>query len=696
MGVIVRVVSPVRQRDLAHEDAALLGAVGLVQRSRGFSRSAYLALVIGLTLVTFGLGFAALYLTPAGGNAAIWWPAAGTSALLYLVYRGPRWQVLVLVGAVAGLSNVLIGRPLEFAFWAIVVVVTELLVFAAVLGPQGRSAMLSTSRGLLRFIIAVMSASTVVGLIGMVSFTLLVGANPFESFAALVPSHLSALLLITPIALVPLPRRRPGQRLELIVQVALTTLVTIAVFAPFQNEAIGALLFPFFGWAAVRFVPIVATVELVLLGAVGSVLTVLGGGPYAGLEGGVSATLLVQVYLLSMALTIQFITVVRSERAELRAENERRATMLRGGFVGSQVGSMFVRATPGESPSILEINDVAAELVDAAWFDPLIEAWIVSGSDDLTTEVLLDDDRTVQVHGRRVPTADGDTVLGLQLVDISDFVAAQRAMASAIERERRVADELRALAQQKDDFVSAVSHELRTPITSIVGFAEELHETAAAEQQQASAIILRNASRLTEMVEELLELGRMTAPNPVRESSSIDLTTIVADAVADQAAVARDTHVTVEVDLCPSPTLVMGNANALGRIATNLLANAIKFTPAEGVVRVTTSCTSETVRLVIDDSGPGISEEDQPRVFDRFFRSADASKRQTPGTGLGLSIVKSLVELLEGQIAIERSELGGARMTVTLPRAAETDETEETTESANTTGAGTAAAPAAI
>lgn len=662
-------VSPRRQRDLQVEDVALLGAVGLVQRSRELSRPAYAALIVGLALITFGLGFVALYLTPAGGNAAIWWPTAGTSVVLYLLYRGPRWQVLVLVGGVAALSNLLIGRPPEFAFWAFVVVVSELLAFTWLLGPQGRSAMLATSRGLLRFVGACVSAAVVVGLIGTFSFTLLVGADPLASFAALVPSHLSALLLIVPLALVPLPRRPSGQRVELVVQVILTTVVTLLVFAPFQNEAIGALLFPFFGWAAVRFMPIVATVELVVLGAVGSVLTVLGGGPYATTDPGISATLLVQVYLLSIALTIQFITVVRSERAELRAENERRATLLRGGFVGSQVGSMFVRAERGVSPSILEINDVAAELVEASWFDPLIEAWLESGVDDLTTEVLVDDGRTVQLHGRRVPTADGDTVLGLQLVDISDFVAAQEAMAHAVERERRVSDELRELSRQKDDFVSAVSHELRTPITSIVGFAEELHETALDEQRQASEIILRNASRLTEMVEELLELGRMTAPNPVRESNSIDLTAIVADAVVDQSQTARDGRVTVETDLCPQPTLVMGNANALGRIATNLLANAIKFTPAEGTVRVTTSCDDDAVRLVFDDSGPGINDADRPRVFERFFRSADAAKRQTPGTGLGLSIVKSLVELLEGRIEIERSPLGGARMSVTLPRA---------------------------
>lgn len=659
----------VQQRDPQHDDVALLGATGLVQRVRELPSSAYLLVIVGLTALTFALGFGALALTPPGGTAAIWWPAAGTSAVLYLLYRGPRWQVLVIVAVVATASNLLVGRPPIYALWAVIILVVELLVFTTVLGPQGRTALLRNSRGLLRFISAVVAATAVVGVIGAVSFVVLVGANPVVTFFALVPSHFAALVLIVPVALVPLPRRPPGQSVEIVVQLTLTAAVTLLVFAPFQTESIGALLFPFFGWAAVRFTPIVATLELILLGVIGSVLTVLGGGPFGSGDSELSPAILAQVSLLSITVTVQFITVVGSERAELRAENERRAAMLRGGFVGSQVGSIFVRADRSESASILEINDVAADLVDESWFDPLIDAWLSSGADDISTEALLDDGRTVQVYGRRVPTADRETVLGLQVVDISDFVAAQRAMGDAIERQRMVAEELRALAQQKDDFVAAVSHELRTPITSIVGFAEELHETVPAEQRQASEIILRNAGRLAEMVEELLELGRMTAPHLIRESRSIDLAAIVREAIEDQAGSADARRVSVITRLCSEPTLVLGNANALGRIATNLVSNAIKFTPQGGTVEVTTARAGNDVTLVIDDSGAGISDQDHPRVFERFFRSADPEKRQTPGTGLGLSIVKSLVELLEGHIEIDRSPLGGARMTVTLPMA---------------------------
>lgn len=645
--------------------------MSLVQRLREAPRPVYLSVIVGLALVTFGLGFAALYLTPPGGTAAIWWPAAGTSALLALLYRGPRWQIFTLVAVVAASSNLFIGRPPIFALWAVIILVAELLVFLLVLGPQGRTALLSTTRGLIRFILASIAAAVTVGVVGAVSFVLLVGANPLVSFASLVPSHLSALLLIVPLVLVPLPRGLSAQRVELIIQGMLTAAVTVLVFAPFQTEAIGALLFPFFGWAAVRFPPIVATAELVVLGAVGSVLTVLGGGPYANVGGGLPAALLVQLYLLSIAMTVQFITTVRSERATLRAENARREALLRGGFVGSQLGSAFVRVLPTGGVGIVEANEVAERHLAPTWFDPFIGAWLESGADDVSTEILLDDDRTLQVYGRRVEADSGDVVLAVQLVDISDFVAAQRAMAHAVERERRVVDELRALAQQKDDFVSAVSHELRTPITSIVGFAEELHDEAVADRKRATEIIVRNANRLSAMVEELLELGRMTAPNPVRENRILDLSEIVADVVADQSATARDRAVTVELDLASStdPALVTGNTTTLSRIATNLVANAIKFAPAGGAVRVAVIGEADHVIFSVDDSGPGITEEDAPRIFERFFRSEDPAKRQTPGTGLGLSIVRSLVELLEGSIGVERSALGGARMVVTLPRA---------------------------
>ncbi len=660
-----------RQPDWTAEQADLLGTSGLLQRSRTFAKPVYLTIIIALAALSFGLAAGALVLTPHGATASIWWPAAGTSALLALLYRGPLWHVLLLVAAIGAISHVAVGRSPEFTLWAVIIVVTEIVVLIKVLGPQGSSALLGHTRGLLRFTVACVASATVVGLIGAAAFAVALGADPMVTFFALVPSHLSALLLIVPLALFPLPRRPDARQLELVLQLTLTVLVAALIFSPFQSAAIGALLFPFLGWAAVRFRPLIPTIELIVLGGVASVFTVLGGGPFGSPDTGAVATVLLQTYLLSIALTIQFITVVRSERAVLSADNERRAALLSRGFARSQVGSVFVRPNPVEGVSIVEINEVAASLVDQAWFENLLKAWLGSEFDDLSTEVKLDDDRTIQVHGQRVTTPDGDSVLALQLVDITAYVSAQEVMAQAVEHERQLVEKLHALAQQKDDFVSAVSHELRTPITSIVGFAEDLHEAATDDQREATTIIVRNALRLTEMVEDLLELGRMTTPNPVRDKSSIDLSGIARDAVNDQSVSARTRGVTLSTEFSDHPALVFSDANSLGGIATNLISNAIKFTPEGGTVLVTTEVDTSGVTLIVDDSGPGISDADEQRVFERFFRSGDPERRQTPGTGLGLSIVKTLVELLQGRVDISESPLGGARLTVTLPRTAE-------------------------
>ncbi|OYX54510.1 MAG: hypothetical protein B7Y93_06015 [Micrococcales bacterium 32-70-13] len=643
------------------------GPPSLLQRAATLRKPAYVSTIVGLAVLTFGLGFAALLLTPPGGTTAIWWPAAGTSALLYLLYRGPKWQVLVLVAAVGFVSNLLIGRPLSFALWGAAILAIEIVVLGLVLGKVGHSALLSTFRGFARFVAACLAASTTVGVLAGIAFLTLVGANPALAFSSVVPSHFSALAIILPIALVPMPRGARGPRIELVLQITAITVVALLVFAPFQTSAISTLVMPFFAWAAVRFRPMIVIAEVVALAVAASVLTVFGGGPYGDAsENDLPASLLVQIYLLSIALTVHILIVVNAERSILRTRDERRAALWRGGFVGSQVGTVFVSLDPAERGRVLEVNDIASSLIEEKWFVPLLEAWQVDGGETRTAEVQLDDGRTVQVHGQYVQTDDNHALV-LQLVDITDFVTAQATMERVVLNERRVANELRSLSKQKDDFVSSVSHELRTPITSIVGFAEELRETATEDQLMATEVITRNADRLTEMVEQLLEIGRLTAPNPLHELSAIDLTAITQQCIEDQTASAVGRGVRVEASLADHPIGVKATTNTLTRVVTNLLSNAIKFTPSGGSVRVTTTADEATVTLTVEDSGPGISDDDLPHIFERFFRSEDATKLLTPGTGLGLSIVKSLVETHDGEIAVGRSELGGAKMTVRFP-----------------------------
>ena len=663
----------------ASPSPASVTAPTLIERSRSWSLGRYLVIIAGLSLLSFLLGFAALYTTAPGAGVAIWWPATGVGALIYLLYRGPRWQVLLLVGAAGFASNIAVGRPLSFAFTGAVILAVELLVLVVVLGPQARVALLSSMRGFGRFLAAVLVAALTIGLEGAVSLYLLAGIDPVASFIALVPSHASALILIVPLALVPLPRARGRasvvRRAEGAIQLAITIAAGFIVFSPTLPVPMVFTLFPLLAWAASRFPPVFVVIELIAVAAIAPTSTVASGGPFGYAQGIENPSWIVQLFMMSAGITALFLSAVRGEREALAAEKDRQAAVMRGGFLGSQVGFLVLRSTPADGVQVVEANATAAEIVERGWLPSVIGTWLDDPASDLNRELTLPDGRSWQVFGSVVPADRDEVIAGMQLVDVSDHVAAREAMARVIERERAVAEELRALSQQKDDFVSAVSHELRTPITSILGFAEDLEETASPEERVMIEVIVRNSRRLAGMVEQLLELGRMSAPNPVRADGSVPLNRIVDETVEEQGRIARDADVAVETRLHEPGPRVVGDETSIGRVVTNLLSNAIKFTPAGGSIRLTTSIEhaagghAGTAVLEVDDSGVGISAEERERVFERFYRSSDDAKLAAPGTGLGLSIVRSLVELQGGTIEIADSPLGGTRFVITLPLA---------------------------
>lgn len=474
-----------------------------------------------------------------------------------------------------------------------------------------------------------------------------------------------------PIALVPLPRRtgRPlvGPAVEGVVQLVLTVALAIVVFSPALPVPMLFTLFPLFAWAASRFPPAFVVAELLIVAAIVPTLTVISGGPFGQAQGYPAPGAIVQLFMLSAAITTLFLAVVRNERELLVEDKERRAALMRGGFLGAQVGFLVLRQGRGEPLQVLEANATASEIVDRGWLHDIVGDWMDSPATDLNREITLPDGRSWQIFGSLVPSPRGERIAGIQLVDVSDHVAAREAMAHAYDRERAVAEELRDLARQKDDFVSAVSHELRTPITSIIGFAEDLDEAVKPEDRTLTEVIIRNSNRLAGMVEQLLELGRMTAPNPVRSAGVVDLNRVVAETAQDQCLTATHVDVTIETTLSEADPLVPGDENSLARIVTNLLSNAIKFTPPHGTIRLTTSVEGDAAVVTVDDSGVGINPEDRTHVFERFYRSNDDAKLVAPGTGLGLAIVRSLVELLGGSIEVDDSPLGGARFVVRLP-----------------------------
>jgi signal transduction histidine kinase len=231
-------------------------------------------------------------------------------------------------------------------------------------------------------------------------------------------------------------------------------------------------------------------------------------------------------------------------------------------------------------------------------------------------------------------------------------------------------DRLRQLDRMKDDFVASVSHELRTPLTSINGYVELLLDGEAGEinEEQASflGVIRRNGERLLRVVGDLLFAAELDARTVVIDRAPVDLTLLVADAAATARPFADERQIELVLESSPVAP-IEGDAGRLGQVLDNLMSNALKFTPPGGRVTLRLNENRGSVHVEVSDTGMGISEEDQRQLFERFFRTSDATSAAIQGTGLGLSIVAAIIEAHGGSIAVE-SEVGfGTTFKIVLP-----------------------------
>jgi signal transduction histidine kinase len=244
--------------------------------------------------------------------------------------------------------------------------------------------------------------------------------------------------------------------------------------------------------------------------------------------------------------------------------------------------------------------------------------------------------------------------------------AARRDRAELLHREN---DRLVELDRMKEEFVASVSHELRTPLTSIRGYLELVLEAdPTPEQAEYLSVIDRNADRLLDLINDLLDVAQAENGRLVLNLEPVDLASIVTDAVAGQrpSAVARKIELGLDVE--EQEARVSADRKRIGQVVDNLLSNALKFTPDGGSVDVRLVRQNGHARLDVSDTGIGIPEAEQARLFERFFRTEAASGQAFQGTGLGLAISKAIVEAHGGQIAVTSAEGLGTTFSVLLPR----------------------------
>jgi signal transduction histidine kinase len=318
----------------------------------------------------------------------------------------------------------------------------------------------------------------------------------------------------------------------------------------------------------------------------------------------------------------------------------------------------------------------------------VLPAGDVTVTNPVTTQIKGHDVRIVgtTVEAAQVLTPDGPVLTSLRLVVGYNVESISQTRSSLIVTEaaagvillllvfggsllvgRRVGAPIELARQRQLEFTADASHELRTPLAVIEA------QTSLALSQERDPTWYRTAfqrvgsesKRIRRLVDDLLWLARVDTPEGRPAAEPVEVGVVVTQAGERFAAVAESRGITLQVSVGPGPLVIMGSSEWLDRLLGVLLDNAFKYAPQAGIVAVSVGADGNRVQLVVEDSGPGIPDEERPKIFDRFHR---AEAQGGYGSGLGLAIADAVVRHTHGRWEVSTSAFGGARMAVSWAR----------------------------
>lgn len=264
----------------------------------------------------------------------------------------------------------------------------------------------------------------------------------------------------------------------------------------------------------------------------------------------------------------------------------------------------------------------------------------------------------------------GTDELGILTEQLNETGEKLQAMFEQLQHEHT---ELEKLERIRKDFVINVSHELRTPLASIQGYTETLLDGALHDEEhnvRFLSIIRQNAERLGRLTADLMTLSRLELKTTRFQFASYYVRDLLADCVDSMRLMAEKKQVQLLLNVETQMAEVFCDSEAVHQVMSNLLDNALKYTPAEGTIEVTAKAAvgdPDMIEVRVRDSGIGIPSEDLPRLFERFYRVDKARSRELGGTGLGLAIVKHLVRAQGGDVHVESRVGEGSSFIFTLP-----------------------------
>ena len=231
-----------------------------------------------------------------------------------------------------------------------------------------------------------------------------------------------------------------------------------------------------------------------------------------------------------------------------------------------------------------------------------------------------------------------------------------------------MAEKLSQLEESRREFVANVSHELRSPITAISGYVEGMRDGTIGQEDypQYLTIVSDETTRLKNLIGDLLKLSRLEKDDAALNKANFDICELLSRVLLHRTGDLEAKKMDVECDFAPEPCMVNADESRIEQVAVNLLDNAIKFTPDGGVIHMSVRVNQGICTVIVQDNGVGISPEDRPHVFERFY-TADKAHTSGKGTGLGLSICQRIMEMHGQKITLmDTGDEAGAAFAFTL------------------------------
>lgn len=238
-----------------------------------------------------------------------------------------------------------------------------------------------------------------------------------------------------------------------------------------------------------------------------------------------------------------------------------------------------------------------------------------------------------------------------------------RLVANLREANRRLSD----LDRLKTNFISIASHELRTPLMIVQGFASFLREQASGEMTSDLDMVLRGASKLQAIIDQMTNLNYLEAGLSELKRENLVVQNLVEDLAQEWGPLAAAKQQTLTLNVPPTPIFIQGDRSKIDLALSNVMNNAVKFTPENGHIALQVISHTGRVEIAVVDDGVGIPKEELGRVFERFYQVEDHLTRHYGGLGLGLAIAKEVIEQHGGRIWAESGDGQGSRFRITLP-----------------------------